>query len=76
MPIADFKRSYAIFERNNLSNNSLASMVGAGKCQSLFKDTTDKVTFSDLVVDRFLDEVYWRRERAPTACSQYVQHPW
>jgi hypothetical protein len=42
MPIADFKRSYARFERNNLSNNSLASMVGAGKWQALFKDTTTK----------------------------------
>jgi hypothetical protein len=33
-------------------------MVGAGKWQLLFKDTTDKVTFSDLVIDRFLDKVY------------------
>ena len=58
MPIADFKRSYARFERNNLSNNSLASMVGAGKWQALFKDATDKVAFADLVIDRFLDKEY------------------
>ena len=58
MPIADFKRSYARFERNNLSNNSLASVVGAGKWQALFKDTTDKVEFADLVIDRFLDKEY------------------
>ena len=61
MPIADFKRSYARFERNNLSNNSLASMVGAGKWQALFKDETDKVEFSDLVIDRFLDKEYTLR---------------
>ena len=58
MPIADFKRSFARFERNNLSNNSLASMVGAGKWQALFKDTTDKIAFSDLVIDRFLGKEY------------------
>ena len=53
MPIADFKKSYARFERNNLSKNYLASMVGAGKWQALFKDTTDKVAFSEIVIDRF-----------------------
>ena len=58
MPIADFKRQFARFERNNLSNNSLASMTGAGKWQVLFKETTDRIIFSDLVIDRFLDKEY------------------
>ena len=60
MPIADFKRQFARFERNNLSNNSLASMTGAGKWQVLFKETTDRIIFSDLVIDRFLDKEYTR----------------
>ena len=67
MPIADFKRSYARFERNNLSKNYLASMVGAGKWQALFKDTTDKVAFSEIVIDRFLDKDS-RRGSAGTRC--------